>query len=362
VGAFLVVGIGLRLFLALDAHELRDDERYRYLEIAHHLRNGEGYAIAGRPTAQVMPLWPLLLASLPSGVKPHLLAALLSAACLPLAWRLGRRLRGPRTALSALALLALDLDSARLGGSVLTEPLLTLLLLLFALFLTGGRNRWAAVALGLGVLTRPEIVVLPLLFAAWTRSWRRPAILLAGVLLALAPWAARNAFRFDRFIPLTTTGGITWRSGMNAGEEKLPFRKKGQGRGIRFEHARVLAREGREADYDREQARAALVYARNRPLCALELTAAKAALLWTPLQRKGTSAVYALAVLACWFALLLRKVRFATPLVGPLLLTMTLMGLVFLALPRYRAPYHPYVFLLAAVAVVREEHPPGTGN
>ena len=33
---------------------------------------------------------------------------------------------------------------------------------------------------------------------------------------------------------------------------------------------------------------------------------------------------------------------------------MTLVGLVFLAIPRYRAPYHAYVFLLAAAGVVRE--------
>ena len=53
----VVLGAALRFWFAATAGELRDDER-RFLEIRRSLREGEGFSIAGRPTAQTMPLWP----------------------------------------------------------------------------------------------------------------------------------------------------------------------------------------------------------------------------------------------------------------------------------------------------------------
>lgn len=346
----LVLGCALRFYLAWDAGELRDDEKYRYLEIASNLREGRGFAIHGHPTAQAMPLWPAALAVWP--LKAHYLNALLSTLALPLAWLLARRLAGTRVALVVACLMAADLDQAVLGGSALTEPLLTVALLGFALAWAYGRALPAAVALGLAVLTRPEACLLPFALALFSREWKRPAVLLAAVVIAITPWAIRNAVTLRAFVPFTTMGGVTLRAGMNPEEEKLPFRKKGQSRGMKFRSGVELAETGTEVAYSREMAGAALRYAGSDPGSALTLVAAKAMLLWTPVQRKGTSAVYALAILAAWWALI-RRVRFQPALVGPLLCVMTLVGLTFLAIPRYRAPYHAYVFLLAASGLVR---------
>jgi hypothetical protein len=347
----LVIGCALRFYLAYDTTELRDDERYRYLEIAKNLRDGRGFAIRGHPTAQAMPLWPATLALWP--LKPHYLNALLSTLALPLAWLLARRLAGPRAALVVLGLMAVDLDQAVLGGSALTEPLLTALLLGFALAWAHARTLPAAAALGLAVLTRPEVFLLPFALALFSREWKRPALLLAAVVIAITPWALRNAVSLDAFVPFTTMGGVTLRAGMNPEEEKLPFRKRGQSRGMKFRSGVELAATGTEVAYSREMTADALRYARDNPGSALTLVASKAMLLWTPVQRKGTSAVYALAILGAWWALV-KRVRFRPPLVGPLLCVMTLVGLMFLAIPRYRAPYHAYVFLLAAGGIVRE--------
>jgi hypothetical protein len=351
--AALLLGTALRFAAAVRENELRDDERYRYLPIAASLRAGDGFAIRGEPTAQSMPLWPLCLAALPEGVKPQLLCASLSAACLPLAWLLARRLSGPRAALAVLAALAADLDHVALAGSVLTEPLFTLLVLLFALAWASDRLAPAALACGLATLARPEAFLFPLAIAAFTRSWRRPAVLLGGVLLAVAPWAYRNHRVFGAFVPFTTTSGVTLYAGMNPTEEELPFHEKGQARGKHWRAAIVMSQTRDEVTDDRELFRQALTYAWERPAPALAILGAKAKLLWTPLQRKGRSAVYAAAVLAAWWAIL-RGVRLRRPLVGPLLAVMTLVGLLFLAIPRYRAPYHPYLFLLAAAGLVRE--------
>jgi hypothetical protein len=356
----VVAGAALRFTLAARAEELRADERYRYGEIARSLRDGEGFAIAGHPTAQSLPLWPALLALMPAPPAGRYLAALLSSLALPVAWLVARRLGGPRTALLALALLAIDLDQAQLGASLLAEPLFTLLLLLFALAWVSGRLLPAAAALALAALTRPEAALLPFALAAGGREWRRPLVLVAAVALALLPWTLRNARVFGTFVPFTTTGGVTLHSGMNEGELGLPFRKRGQGRAAEYLHARELAREG-EVAYDRAKAREALSFARARPGAALGLTAAKLAQLWTPLQRKGSSAVYAAAVLLAWWAVLVRRVRLRPALIGPMLLVMTLVGAVFLALPRYRAPYHPYVFTLAAAGLLAARPAAKTG-
>jgi len=352
--ACLVVGCALRFYFAWDAEELRDDEKFRYIEIADHLRQGDGFLIAGNPTAQAMPLWPCALALWP--LKPHYLNAILSSLTLVLAWLLARRLAGAKTALVVLALMAVDLDQASLGGSALTEPLFTVLLLSFGLSWALGKTLPAAGLLGLATLTRPEAFLVPLAMALFGREWKRPLVLLAGVVVAVAPWAIRNAAMFDAFVPFTTTGGITLHAGMNEMEMDLAFRRRGQGRGAHYKHALVMARERTEVSDDRELSRQAVAYAREHPRDALSITAAKAMLLWTPVQRKGKSAVYALAILFAWWGLIRRR-RFTPPLVGPMLLVMTFVGLMFLAIPRYRAPYDVFVFLLAAGAIVREATP-----
>jgi hypothetical protein len=345
----VLAGAALRFWYAATATELRDDEKLRYAEIARSLRDGEGFSIQGHPTAQSMPLWPCVLSLLPAAVQGRWLAALFSSLALPVAWLVARRLAGPRAALLALALLALDLDQAALGGSLLAEPLLTLLLCLFALAWAHGRLPWAALALALAVLTRPEAALLPFALAVFGREWRRPLLLLLAIAVAVAPWAWRNHRAFGEFVPFTATAGIALHSGMNAKELELPLKQRGQGRAAKYRHGSELAEKGIEIPYDREMAREALAFARERPGAAAGLAATKLVRLWTPLQRKGTSAVYALGVLLAWWALG-RRVRFLPPLVGPMLLVMTVVGVTFLALPRYRAPYHPYLFILAASA------------
>lgn len=350
----VLVGAALRFWNA--AHEpdrLRPDEE-RFQEIASSLRGGEGFAIAGRPTAQTMPLWPSVLSLLPAAKHGVWLAALFSSLLLPVAWLVARALAGPRAALLALALLSIDLDSAALGGSLLAEPLFALLLGLFALAWTRGQLLPAAAALALAALTRPEAAVIPFAFALALREVRRPLVLLLAVAVAIAPWAYRNRRAFDALVPFTTTGGITLHSGMNAGELDLPFRKRGQGRSreAEYRHFRDVALSGAEVPYDREMGGKALLFARERPGAAALLAAGKLVQLWTPLQRKGTSAVYALGVVLAWWALW-RRARFSPALVLPMLLAMTIVGAIFLAIPRYRAPYHPYLFVLAAGGVLR---------
>ncbi len=81
------------------------------------------------------------------------------------------------------------------------------------------RVRWLlpGVLLGALALVRPEYLMVALLLGAlvfasgaaenWRGSLGRAAILLAGVVVVVAPWTIRNAVALDRFVPISTGGG-----------------------------------------------------------------------------------------------------------------------------------------------------------
>ena len=76
-------------------------------------------------------------------------------------------------------------------------------------------------------------------------------------------------------------------------------------------------------------------------------------LTFTPLQRKGQSFVYALATLAFWWVVA-RRAGPRTPLAWAAVAVMLFVCVAFLALPRYRAPYHAFFFLVAFAPLVRQ--------
>jgi hypothetical protein len=66
-------------------------------------------------------------------------------------------------------------------------------------------------------MVRPEYLAVAFLVALvvfarglrveWRRSLAQAGVLLAGVLLVVAPWTIRNAIALDRFVPISTGGG-----------------------------------------------------------------------------------------------------------------------------------------------------------
>jgi hypothetical protein len=80
-------------------------------------------------------------------------------------------------------------------------------------------TRWLApgALLGALALTRPEYLGVALLLALvvfalgareeWRASLPRAAVLLAGLVLVVAPWTIRNAVALERLVPISTGGG-----------------------------------------------------------------------------------------------------------------------------------------------------------
>src|SRR5215218_5408860 len=242
--AICLLALALRLWyvlsLADDLIAPGDAHLYRFL--AFSIEQGHGYSFSRDllvhdnpadsttplgPTAAHPPLYPLYLAAgvklgLTSFAQQRVLDCLLGVATVALIGVLGRTLGGNRVGIVAAGLAAVYPPLFMIDGAVTAESLYAPLLvvaLLAAYALLEHPSRWKSaslgVVIGLAALTRSEgVFLLALLAAPVIWQIRRDRLVLAVVCAAatalmLAPWTIRNAIALDRFVPLSTNGGLT---------------------------------------------------------------------------------------------------------------------------------------------------------
>ena len=202
------------------AQVLADEERY--LQPFRFVHLGEVV-----PTAEKPLLYPLLLA-LPGelGLRglnvQHVVDCVLGALTVVLVGLLGRRAAGERAGLVAAAIAALYPMQVILSGSARSEALYAPLIagvLLLAYRLLDGPSARRGLALGavigLATLTRSEALALLVLLvppALWLipsgGRLRLGVAVLAGCLVVVGPWVARNWITFDRPALTTNEGGL----------------------------------------------------------------------------------------------------------------------------------------------------------
>jgi oligosaccharyl transferase STT3 subunit len=227
--AILLLGLGLRIDYAWEGRAPVYDA-VAYERIAANLERGEGFTLgetATQPASNYSPGLPLLVGGIYefTGGEHARLARLMLAVIGSLAvlftYLIGRRLSGPAAGLIGAGLVAIYPALLEYQGMLMGEPLAASLLsgaALTMLWARGWRERWLIPGLLLGalVLIRPEYLgislVLAVLVLARERSrWRigvaDAAILLAGVVLVVAPWTVRNVVVLDRLVPVSTGGG-----------------------------------------------------------------------------------------------------------------------------------------------------------
>jgi 4-amino-4-deoxy-L-arabinose transferase-like glycosyltransferase len=216
--------------------EVRGDALNFHL-LANLLADGEGwirpyeFVLNGvrDPTAEHPPLYILYLTGwsalgLDTIAWHRVASCLLGAAAVGVTGLLGRRVGGDRAGLAAAGLAAVYPLLWVIDGSIMTESMyaLTVALVLLAAVAaaqdpTPRRFALAGAAMGLAALTRSEAVLLPailgvpLVLVAVRTGWRPRFARLAATgvafVLVLSPWLVRLAVEFDRFVPVTTTGG-----------------------------------------------------------------------------------------------------------------------------------------------------------
>ena len=217
-----------------------------YLHLANQIARGNGMQFNGMPMAVVGPVYPAYIAGLQLLVGEPLIQetarvgqALLSAVLALVLYAIGCRLHSTPAGLWAAGLFALDLRFIVEAGSISTETLFSLMLMLTVLAYLQARAHakpawWmiAGVLAGLTALTRAVAQLLPFVLLAHVWLQRRPRVagrhqllLLAGFAVAVAPWVARNWVVFGS--PSIGEGGAAhfWLgatgSGMWTGNEQM---------------------------------------------------------------------------------------------------------------------------------------------
>lgn len=244
--AILLIGLGLRVSYAWDGREPVFDAA-AYAAIAANLEQGNGFTVgatATQPSSNYSPGLPLLVAGayeVTGGVHERLarvFLAFLGTLSILFTYLLGRRLSrvmsssgyGPPNSSSVAAGLvgaaAVAVYPALLEyqGMLMSEPLAATLLsgAVLAIFWASDRDSAApwllpGALLGATAMVRPEYLGVALLLGVvvfarsvgsdWQRALTQAAILLAGVILVVAPWTIRNAVALDRAVPISTGGG-----------------------------------------------------------------------------------------------------------------------------------------------------------
>ncbi len=231
--ACIAATVALRLVAALVViGRVPEGDAASYLTLARHLQGGQGLAlfepyIGGVVRGLYPPAYALLLAGwgeiagLSTGALSILSLAIDAAAALAIA-RLGRAIERPAAGRAAAWLYMIwpaTLFSAPLAQK---ESLCVLLIVALAIsWIEAARAptlpRIAAIGIvaGLIALTQPGEVPLAFLFGLAMIPRARvarvvriglPAAIVAA--LVMIPWWVRNAIVFDRFVPLTSAGGL----------------------------------------------------------------------------------------------------------------------------------------------------------
>ncbi|MBK5233552.1 MAG: glycosyltransferase family 39 protein [Thermoleophilia bacterium] len=234
-----LAGLALRVDYAWQGSTENLPDSAAYERIARGLHEdgifeqaGPGTPVHPQPASNYSPGLPLFaggvfeLASDDDVRLVRLLLALISAAAIPIAFSIGRRLAGSTAGLIGAAAIAFYPTLISNAGMLLTEPLAGTMLAGGVLAILSARDQnglltWAlaGLLLGLATMVRPEYLIITLFVAVtlvlielrggFGHAVRPVAVLLLTLLVVIAPWTVRNVVEYERVVPLSTGGGQT---------------------------------------------------------------------------------------------------------------------------------------------------------
>lgn len=341
--------------------------------VPHHALRTPGYPIflAGCREAFGASLMAVRLVQAALGTLGVWLVGKLAGATVP-----GEKGAGWATPLIAAGLAAVAPYAVGMSALVLSEALFVPMMLaglwgLATLWRPEDVPRRSAVAVGTGlamgaaILARPSwALFVPIALAAWilgvgrvgrVRAIRGALIVAAASAAILAPWWARNAGVFGRFVPTAMWVGASLYDGISpeaTGASAMEF--------VDRPDVRALG----EAEQDAVFRSRAIEFARAHPGRVLALAAIKLGRYWSPWPNAGslrstpidlasaavTLPAFALIALGAWDRR--RDPRALVLLAGPLLYFCAL-HLVFVSSIRYRIPGEVPAMALAAVGLGR---------
>lgn len=207
-----------------------------YSLFADIMADGGGYT---RPTGEPFAYYPVGFPATVAGLKKasdlvgaergifeiKMMNGVFGAITVVLIYLLASRLVDRRTGVAAAALLAIFPSQIFYTGTILSEPLFTMLLVASVLALAWrpwsrdgmpySQLAGAGVLLGAATMTRGITLVFPLLLLTFwlfyqhskTRALLQTAVLFGGIALLVAPWTIRNIVQFDTLVGPSTNVG-----------------------------------------------------------------------------------------------------------------------------------------------------------
>ena len=245
VVAAVAIGLAARLAFGLLywTGELLNRDEVEYLSLARNLAAGRGYDfdehVKQGPVTPFgrAPGYPVFLAltgggtnsfdALPATVK--VAQAFVGAAGIWLIGVAAFRLGGRKPAMAAAAIAAVHPPLTWIAGYAYSEALFWPIGLALALgtsrMLERPRSAVWTFAMGVGALAGVAILVraatllfvpIALAWMLWKKESRLAAAFLAGLVMVLGPWTARNVAVHGRFVLVASDGGVTFWTGNNA--------------------------------------------------------------------------------------------------------------------------------------------------
>lgn len=242
LGAIALVGLFARAYVVVNPVDHPADDSAAYYALAKSLYTEGSYGGREfRDSSDWSPGAPLLYAAAfyaTGGAREgtaRIVEALLGVAAIFVVYFLGHRLgrvaggswtrAGPFVGLFAAAAVAIYPPFIHSTGELMSEPpaILTLPAAVLAFLWASERERpwWSwlvpGALFGLTAMFRPEYLLVGVVFAilaafrptgtSWERRGATALILLAGILVVIAPWTIRNQVVLDRTVPISTGGG-----------------------------------------------------------------------------------------------------------------------------------------------------------
>lgn len=334
-------------------------DRARFL-----LENGRLY-----PDAFRVPAYPIAIAGFFAALGPGLqsvrILQCLVITLLALAtYVLARGAMGPGRAVAAGLIVAWYPGLLLYTMYVMAEPLFTLLVLLAVICALGEpdvrKMLGAGLVAGLAALTRQAGVAVAAALVLWGAfgpgvTWgrhidaKRRAFLALGVAagfaLALAPWTARNYAVFGRWMPLETTGGITFL--MSNYEDATGRYLLSDWEAV---HRRYLNRQPEEFTRNAVAYRLGLQYIANDPVRILELLPRRLGYLFD-LEGREHLWLYTSSYFGAWPRAVVLGVGWAVALSFPVLVIAAIVSLAFG--PGLRTRTEAVVVWVLAVMIVQ---------
>lgn len=299
-----------------------------------------------------------------------------SLLCVLLYW-LCRKLFNRTAGLVAGLFWAVYLLFIKASVCLFTESLFTFFLFLSIVCVYRSRERFSypcAIAIGLLYsalsLTRAVILLFPpflfaglIIFGFYRRIksgelTKKIAVVALAFLLPLSIWTYRNYRVYHAFVPVSTQGGYAFYNGY------FPKQGKIYGFNVGGEDVEKALKLGSQAGMSSYLFRKTVEFIKNNPREVLRLGVLKVLYFWSPIDwevlgegqaKYNFQYVFMLPFSLFGILFLLKKFKEYIPLYAPLIY-MSLIILIFFAVPRFRMPVEPYLAAFFSIGLYRFFH------